>query len=101
MPQLSDTVQRRGEKEQKQQRINGIENILLKSCTTKGVLNYDQKSSGSLDSGAAWNSFRSEISELCNYRKDTRHTRNFPGLFQKHSVLIYTVRNSKYEKSKE
>ncbi|GFX18009.1 hypothetical protein TNCV_1576881 [Trichonephila clavipes] len=39
-------VQRSREKEQKLLHINGTEKILLKGCTTIGIRNYDQKSSG-------------------------------------------------------
>ncbi|GFW20277.1 hypothetical protein TNCV_1855991 [Trichonephila clavipes] len=58
-------VQRSREKEQKQQHINGTENILLKSCTTARVRNYDQKSSGRPDSSAAWNSLCSRRFLAC------------------------------------
>ncbi|GFW24019.1 hypothetical protein TNCV_4950631 [Trichonephila clavipes] len=37
------------ENELKQQRINDIENPLLKGCTTTGVPNYDQNSSADLE----------------------------------------------------
>ncbi|GFV00021.1 hypothetical protein TNCV_4056941 [Trichonephila clavipes] len=52
-------VQKSRENVQKQQHMNGTENILLKGCTAKGVQNYDQKSSGRPENGAAWNSFNS------------------------------------------
>ncbi|GFX53474.1 uncharacterized protein TNCV_4652641 [Trichonephila clavipes] len=44
MPQLRAIVQRNREKEQKQQHINGTENILLKDCTTTGAQNDHQMS---------------------------------------------------------
>ena len=60
-------MQRDREKEQKQQRVNGAENILLKDCTIEGVWNYDKKSSGKLDSGAARNFLHtSRISNNCS-----------------------------------
>ena len=49
--QLRAIEQKGREKEKKQQHINRTENILLEGCT-EGVRNYDQKSTGSLDSGA-------------------------------------------------
>ncbi|GFV59184.1 hypothetical protein TNCV_2339251 [Trichonephila clavipes] len=39
-------VQRSREKEQKQEHINGTEKNLLEVCTTTGVRNSNQKSSG-------------------------------------------------------
>ena len=36
-------------------------NIFLKACTMEGVQNFEQKSSGRLDRGAAWNSLCSGI----------------------------------------
>ena len=42
-------------KNKKQQRINGTKNILMKSCTTEGDRDYDQKSSGRVDSDTVWN----------------------------------------------
>ncbi|GFX52514.1 hypothetical protein TNCV_4325301 [Trichonephila clavipes] len=47
-----------GEKKE-QKRINGTKNILLKDCKTTSARNYDQKSSGSPNSGAERNSLRS------------------------------------------
>ncbi|GFW85901.1 hypothetical protein TNCV_1967121 [Trichonephila clavipes] len=44
-------VQRSREKREKQQYINGTENLLLKCCTTTDDRNYDQKSSSRPDSG--------------------------------------------------
>ncbi|GFV43667.1 transposable element Tcb1 transposase [Trichonephila clavipes] len=44
MPWLQAMVRRSREKEQKQQHINGTENILLNGCITAGIRNYDQKS---------------------------------------------------------
>ncbi|GFU07897.1 PRE_C2HC domain-containing protein [Trichonephila clavipes] len=44
---------------QKQQHFNGIENILLKGCTTTGARNCDQNSPSRPDSGTALNSLRS------------------------------------------
>lgn len=51
MSLLRATVQRRREKEQKQQHINSTENILINGGTTC-VWNYDQKSSDKLDNFA-------------------------------------------------
>ncbi|GFU50952.1 hypothetical protein TNCV_4461481 [Trichonephila clavipes] len=48
MPQLRAMWQRSREKEQKQQHINGTENILLKGCNYNSVRYYNRKSSGSL-----------------------------------------------------
>ena len=43
---------------EKQQHAIVTENNLFKSFTTEDVRNYDQKYSGKLDSGVAWNSSR-------------------------------------------
>ena len=46
--------------EQKQQHINGTENILLNDCTAKDVLNYDQYQSYDqyiLDCATTWNPY--------------------------------------------
>ncbi|GFS65209.1 hypothetical protein TNCV_2450721 [Trichonephila clavipes] len=51
-------AQRVREKEEKQLHINGTEKILLKSCTSTGARNYDQKSCGRLDKEDAWNYLR-------------------------------------------
>ncbi|GFU61699.1 hypothetical protein TNCV_4611781 [Trichonephila clavipes] len=50
--------QRSREKEQKQQHINGLESILLKSCPKTVAGNYYQKSSGRPDSGDVCTSLR-------------------------------------------
>ncbi|GFX09295.1 hypothetical protein TNCV_1887081 [Trichonephila clavipes] len=52
-------------KEHKQQHIKGTENILMQFYT-KTVLNYDQKSSGRPERGAAWNSLRSRRFLVCH-----------------------------------
>ena len=41
---------------EKQQHVIVTENNLLKGFSTEAVRNYDQKYSGKLDSGVAWNS---------------------------------------------
>ncbi|GFY10071.1 hypothetical protein TNCV_1946161 [Trichonephila clavipes] len=61
-------VQRSREHEQKQLNINGTENILLENCNTMEAQNYVQKSSGSPDSEATWNSLRSEKFLACIHR---------------------------------
>ena len=43
------------EETEKQQHVIVTENNLFKGFTTQGVRNYDQKYSGKLDSGVAWN----------------------------------------------
>ena len=52
----------RGNKQQKetekQQYVIVTENNLFKGFTKEGVQNYDQKQSGKLDSGVAWDSSR-------------------------------------------
>ena len=58
-------------KEQKQQRINGSENILLKFSTAENIQKYQQKSSGKFGSGVAWNSLYSEFSTIYIFREDT------------------------------
>ncbi|GFX18073.1 hypothetical protein TNCV_1577521 [Trichonephila clavipes] len=40
--------------------------LLMRCCTTTRVRNHDQKSSGSPDSGTAWNSLRSGIFMTCH-----------------------------------
>ncbi|GFU50345.1 hypothetical protein TNCV_301731 [Trichonephila clavipes] len=66
MLKLRAVVQRSGEKEQKQQSIDGTEIILLKGYATTSDQNYDQESSGWPDSGAVWNSLRSESFLECH-----------------------------------
>ena len=63
MSSLRVMVKRRGGKKkqeeiEKQQHVIVTENNLFKGFTTEGVRNYDQKYSGKLDSGIAWNSSR-------------------------------------------
>ena len=41
---------------EKQQHVTMAENNLFKGFTTESARNYDQKQSGKLDSGVAWNS---------------------------------------------
>ncbi|GFU89802.1 hypothetical protein TNCV_950911 [Trichonephila clavipes] len=43
---------------QKEQYVNGTENILLNGCTTTSAQNYGQKLSGRSDIDAVWNSLR-------------------------------------------
>ena len=59
MPQLRAMVQKSTEKEDKQQHINGPENILLNANSTERIRNYYQKSLNRLVSSAAWNSLSS------------------------------------------
>ena len=47
------------EEKKEQEHVNGTKSILLKDCTAESVRNYDQKSSGRIESGATWNSLRS------------------------------------------
>ncbi|GFX93948.1 HTH_Tnp_Tc3_2 domain-containing protein [Trichonephila clavipes] len=63
---LRAIVHRNTEKGQKQQNFNGTENILLRDCATTGVRNYDQKSYGRSDIGAARNSLRSGKFSACH-----------------------------------
>ena len=58
-------VQRFREKEQKKQPIYGTESILLKGYITEIVRNYNEKSSGRLDSSAAWYPLRSRRFLAC------------------------------------
>ena len=46
------------EETEKKQHVIVTENNLFKSFTKEDVQNYDQKQSGNLDSGVAWNSSR-------------------------------------------
>ncbi|GFV91210.1 hypothetical protein TNCV_897311 [Trichonephila clavipes] len=52
-PLLRSMLQRSRGKEQKQQHIHGTEHIVWKGCTTIGVRNSEQKTSGRSDNGAA------------------------------------------------
>ena len=58
-------VHKSRQRKQKQQDINGTEIILLKGCTTEGVPNYIEKSSGMLHRDAVWNSLRSRRFLAC------------------------------------
>ncbi|GFW62790.1 hypothetical protein TNCV_2625531 [Trichonephila clavipes] len=73
MPQLRAIVQKRREKELKQQHFNGIESILMKDFSI-GVQNYDQMSSGRPDSGIVWNFLRSGNLLACQVRGPSRPT---------------------------
>ena len=55
------------EKEQKQQHMNGIDNIFVKGCTAEDVENYDQKSSGSLEAAPDSIPYILEDSQLVLY----------------------------------
>ena len=76
------------EKEQKQQHINAVENILPKGYTTEDVRNYGQKSSRWLDSSVAWNSLHFGISNICSCQKDARHAINIPERKEFHVELL-------------